>query len=59
MGTFAQPRAFVGHPLFEADRKQALKKLVINEIGAPIRGIVEGFSRSPYCLTLQTSWRTR
>lgn len=54
METFAQPRWFVDHSLFEADRKQALKKLVMDEIDAPIRDIVEGFSRLPYCFTLQS-----
>ena len=54
METFAPPRRLVDHPLFEADRKRALKKLDIDEVDAPIRDIVEGFSRLPCCFTLQS-----
>jgi len=54
METFAPPRRFVDHPLFDADRERALKALVINEIDAPIRDIVAGFSSLPYCFTLQS-----
>ena len=54
METFAPPRRFVDHPHYEADRKRALKTLVIDEIDAPIRDIVAGFSRLPYCFTLQS-----
>lgn len=54
METFAQPRRFVNHPRFEADRKRTLKKLMIDEIDFPLRDIVEGFSRLSYCFTLQS-----
>ncbi|KPJ77849.1 MAG: hypothetical protein AMJ54_06685 [Deltaproteobacteria bacterium SG8_13] len=54
MKTFAQPRRFVDHPHFEADRKRALRKLVLDEIDAPIRDIVDGLSKLAYCFTLQS-----
>jgi len=54
METFAQPRQLVDNPRFDSDRKRALKKLLLNDVDAPIRGIVEGFARLPCCFTLQS-----
>lgn len=53
METFAKPRRFVTDPGFDAERKQALQTLVLSEIDAPIRGLIERFSKLPCCFTLQ------
>ena len=56
MQTFAQPREFVGNSQYERDRQHALASLVLEDIDAPIRGIVAGFACLPYCFTLQSCY---
>ena len=53
MESFAPPRRLVDNQRFESDRKNVLEKLVLDEVDAPIRSIVDGFSRLPFCFTLQ------
>jgi len=52
--TFAHPRQLVDNPRFESDRERALKNLVLDEIDAPIRNIINDLSTLPYCFTLQS-----
>ena len=54
MQTFAKPGRFVTDPGFDAKRTQALQTLVLSEIDAPIRGLIERFSKLQCCFTLQS-----
>jgi len=56
METFAPPRRLADNPHFESDRKNVLEKFALDEIDAPIRSVVDGFSRLPYCFTLQSCY---
>ena len=54
METFTPLKDFVDNPHFEAQRKAALFRLDLNSIDAPIRGLVDAFSKRPCCYTLQS-----
>jgi hypothetical protein len=56
METFAQPRQFVDNPRFVRERDQALSRLALEEIDAPIREIIAGLAELPYCFTLQSCY---
>jgi hypothetical protein len=51
--TFAKPRLFVDHPQFPGDRELVLADIVSDNIDAPLRPLINGFSRLPFCFTLQ------
>lgn len=53
METFAKPGRFIDDPRFDAERKRVLKDLTLSKIDTPIRGLVKGFMKLPYCFTLQ------
>ncbi len=54
METFTKPRQFVGDPQFDAERKRTLGTLTLDKIDAPIRDLITGFAKLPYCFTLQS-----
>jgi hypothetical protein len=56
METFAQSRQFVDNPRYERERNLALAGLDLESIDAPIREIVAGLARLPYCFTLQSCY---
>jgi hypothetical protein len=56
METFAPPRPFVDNPQYGHDRHAALGNLNLEDIDAPIRGIVAGFTGLPHCFTLQSCY---
>lgn len=56
METFAQSRKFVDNPRYEHNRELVLSSLDLENIDAPIRGIIAGFARLPYCFTLQSCY---
>lgn len=53
METFDAIRQFVDNPRYEAERRRSLQSLPFENIDAPIRTLVEGFSRLSCCFTLQ------
>lgn len=56
METFAQPREFVVNPRYERERELALSNLDLKRIDAPIREIIAGLAKLPYCFTLQSCY---
>lgn len=56
MQTFAQSREFVDNPQYERDRERELASLALEYIDAPIREVVVGFAKLPYCFTLQSCY---
>ena len=53
METFGPPREFVENPNFVRDRESMLGSIDLQRIDAPIRRIIKGFMRMPYCFTIQ------
>lgn len=53
METFAEARELVDDPGFTAERERVLAGLVLEDIDAPLRGLVRGFAALPCCFTLQ------
>ena len=56
METFAQARELVQNLQYERDRELVLASLALESIDAPIREIVAGFAKLPYCFTLQSCY---
>ena len=54
METFAQARQFIDNPRYGRERDLALSNLALESIDAPIREIIAGLARLPYCFTLQS-----
>jgi hypothetical protein len=52
--TFTGPREFVDNPRYDRQRQKYLRSLDMGIIDAPIVEIVRGFTRLPYCFTLQS-----
>jgi hypothetical protein len=53
METFAAARELVDDPRFAAERERALASLVLEEVDAPLRGLIRSFAALPCCFTLQ------
>lgn len=53
METFAEARELVDDPRFTAERERSLASLVLEEIDAPLRGLIRGFAVLSCCFTLQ------
>jgi hypothetical protein len=51
--TFTNLKDFVDNPHFHDQRKKCLSKLDIENIDAPIAGLISGFAKLDYCFTLQ------
>ncbi|MDY6892676.1 MAG: hypothetical protein SVO26_03035 [Chloroflexota bacterium] len=56
METFTEIRDFVDNPHYDEQRRQSLSRLDIDTIDAPILDIIDGFSKLPYCFTLQSCY---
>jgi len=56
METFISIKDFVNNPFFIDQRQKALSELNITTIDAPIVQIIHGFSRLPFCFTLQSCY---
>ena len=56
METFAQSRPLVSNPLHQEQRAEALCRLDLNTIDAPVIGIIRDFTKLPYCFTLQSCY---
>jgi hypothetical protein len=57
METFSRARGFIRHPAFEKEREQSLVSLDAEirngMIDPPLVPLLEGFSKIPYCFTIQ------
>ena len=54
METFAKPRKLVDNPHYDVERARHIRMLSLDNIDKPIRQIVAGFAKLPYCFTLQS-----
>jgi hypothetical protein len=58
--TFSGARDFIRHPSFETEREQSLSSLKAEirngKIDPPLVSLLEGFSRIPYCFTIQSCY---
>ena len=54
METFAKPRMLVNNPHYDVERSRHIRVLALDNIDEPIRQIVAGFAKLPYCFTLQS-----
>ena len=53
METFAKPRILVNNPHYDVERNRHIRMLALDNIDGPIRQIVAGFAKLPFCFTLQ------
>jgi len=56
METFTPLKNFVDNPHFNKQRQNSLKQLKLSTIDSPILEIIKGFSKLPYCFTLQSCY---
>lgn len=56
METFTVIKDFVDNPHFYEQRRKSLNELDLTMIDAPIVEIIKGFSKLPYCFTLQSCY---
>jgi len=56
METFKVIKDFVDNPHFYEQRQESLNELDLTMIDAPILEIIKGFSKLPYCFTLQSCY---
>ena len=56
METFTELKDFVNDPHYHEKRQESLTSLDLNTIDAPIIEIIDGFSKLPYCFTLQSCY---
>lgn len=56
METYAAVKPFVDNPRYDELRGKALSQLDMETIDLPIRGLIAGFARLPYCFTLQSCY---
>ncbi len=56
METFTGAKPLVDHPSFHEDRRRSIAGLVMNEIDAPIKDIIDAFTTMTCCFTLQCCW---
>jgi len=54
--TFTELKDFVNDPHYHEKRQESLTSLDLNTIDAPIVEIIDGFSKLPYCFTLQSCY---
>ena len=54
METYVESKEFVDNPAYDRQRKKYLRSLDMGIIDAPLVEIVRGFTRLPYCFTLQS-----
>ena len=54
METYVAPKEFADNPVYDRQRQKYLRDLDMGIIDAPIVEIVRGFTRLPYCFTLQS-----
>jgi len=54
--TFSNPKEFVNNPLHHEQRAKYLNLLDIKIIDEPIVDVIEGFTKLPYCFTLQSCY---
>jgi hypothetical protein len=52
--TYVESKEFVDNPDYDRQRQKALRSLDMGIIDAPIVEIIRGFTRLPYCFTLQS-----
>ena len=53
METYTELKEFVENPHYQLQRQQSLGSLTDDMIDPPIAGIINGFNKLPFCLTLQ------
>ena len=56
METFIELKPFVNNPNYQERRKKVLAALDISIIDVPIIEIIKGFTRFPFCFTLQSCY---
>lgn len=56
METFTALKGFVENPHYHEQRAEALSRLDIGTIDAPIDKVIRGFSKLAYCFTLQSCY---
>ena len=56
METFTDLKEFVNNPQYHEHRQKSLSRLDINSIDTPLIQIIDGFSKLPYCFTLQSCY---
>jgi len=56
METFTTIKNFIDNPHFYKQRRKSLHQLDFATIDAPILEIIKGFSKLPYCFTLQSCY---
>ncbi|MEW5702544.1 MAG: hypothetical protein AB1792_09980 [Candidatus Zixiibacteriota bacterium] len=56
METFAAAREFVDDPRYKRHRALVLAALDLDDIDVPLRGLIIGFARLPYCYTIQSCY---
>ena len=56
MKTFTELKEFVNNPHYNEQRQKSLNRLDISTIDTPLIQIIEGFSKLPYCFTLQSCY---
>jgi len=54
--TFTKPKKFVEAPQFKEQRRQSLLDLAIDDIDAPIAGLITSFSKLSHVYTLQSCY---
>jgi len=54
--TYTELKDFVDNPHYHRQRQEALRGLDISTIDAPIIPTISGFSKLPYCFTLQSCY---
>jgi len=54
--TFAAPRELVEHRRYAKDRRRVMADFGLDAIDEPIRDVVDGFARLPWCFTLQSCY---
>lgn len=56
METFVEVRELTENPDFQMQRQRSLANLTDDMIDVPIIGVINGFSKLPYCFTLQSCY---
>jgi hypothetical protein len=54
--TFTELKDFVDNPHFNKQRQRSLRSLDLETIDPPLVDIIDGFSKLPYCFTLQSCY---
>lgn len=56
METFTEPKALVGNPHYQDQRRKCLASLSDDMIDEPIIELINAFNKLPYCFTLQSCY---